>query len=144
MAVGWVVIHKLQNLLDCPCNVCTTGGAAHNGCVYREIVRLRNNYKLFDRRNLCICSVCVPFKYRTMCLRQELRILRQEGKDEYFRSVSVFMLIKDSNHYKHPHTLHTHTNTHTYSHFQKNVFAWINSLVNVTNSRVIYPHAHIC
>ncbi|XP_057298667.1 putative histone-lysine N-methyltransferase 1 [Hydractinia symbiolongicarpus] len=69
---------------DCVCNVCTDGGV-HNGCVYREISRLKHHYKLFDKRNLCFCKVCFPFKYRQMCLRQELRVLRKKGKNLYYR-----------------------------------------------------------
>ena len=72
--------------LACCCNVCT-GGAVHNGCVYRELLRLKTDCKLFDKRNFCFCRVCVPFKYRKMCLRQELRLMRLEGKDIYYRCV---------------------------------------------------------
>ncbi|XP_066925342.1 dentin sialophosphoprotein-like [Clytia hemisphaerica] len=69
---------------DCKCNVCN-GGAVHNGCVYRELLRLKTEYRLFDKRNLCLCSTCIPFKYRKVCLRQELRNLRREGVDLYYR-----------------------------------------------------------
>lgn len=68
----------------CSCYVCKSG-AVHNGCVYRELMRLKTDYRLFDRRNLCLCNVCVPFKYRKMCLRQELRLLRKNGKNLYYR-----------------------------------------------------------
>jgi len=69
---------------DCECNVCN-GGAVHNGCVFRELLRLKTEYRLFDKRNYCLCSVCIPFKYRKMCLRQELRVLRRDGTDLYYR-----------------------------------------------------------
>jgi len=68
----------------CACNVCN-GGAVHNGCVYRELVRLRNDFKLFDKQNLCSCSLCIPFKYRTICLREELRRMKMNGNDIYYR-----------------------------------------------------------
>lgn len=75
--------------LACSCNVCN-GGAVHNGCVYRELLRLKTEYRLFDKRNLCFCSTCIPFKYRKVCLRQELRNLRRQGIDLYYRSVFLF------------------------------------------------------
>jgi len=69
---------------DCSCNVCN-GGAVHNGCIFRELLRLKTEYRIFDKRNLCFCKTCIPFKYRKLCLRQELRLMKLEGKDIYYR-----------------------------------------------------------
>lgn len=73
-----------QELPECNCNVCK-GGAVHNGCLYREILRLKSEYLIFDKHNYCYCSECIPFKYRKVCLRQELRMLRMEGSNHYYR-----------------------------------------------------------
>ena len=64
---------------DCGCLVCAFKGAAHSGCAEREIKRLRYDLLLFDKRNLCYCLECVPFKYRSICLRQEMKLLRRNG-----------------------------------------------------------------
>jgi len=69
---------------ECKCNVCT-GGAVHNGCFYRELLRLKSEYLTFDKNNYCFCSECIPFKYRRTCLRTELRQLRLQGSDHYYR-----------------------------------------------------------
>lgn len=62
---------------ECSCLVCEFKGAAHSGCARREIIRLKYDFRLYDKRNLCYCPQCVPFKYRTMCLRQEMKLLRR-------------------------------------------------------------------
>jgi len=71
-------------LEDCDCNICT-GGAVHNGCFFRELLRLKSEYLIFDKYNYCYCSECIPFKYRRMCLRQEFKLFRSEGADHYYR-----------------------------------------------------------
>jgi len=74
-----------QSLLEgCDCNVCT-GGAVHNGCFYRELLRLKSEYLVFDKYNYCFCCECIPFKYRRICLRREMALLRAEDQDHYYR-----------------------------------------------------------
>jgi len=75
---------ELMEDMDCNCTVCS-GGAVHNGCFYRELLRLKSEYLVFDKNNYCFCSECIPFKYRRICLRQELRQLRLQGSDHYWR-----------------------------------------------------------
>jgi len=77
-------LDELADAEPCTCTVCT-GGAVHNGCFYRELLRLKSEYLLFDKNNFCFCSECIPFKYRKMCLREELRQLRLSGSDHYYR-----------------------------------------------------------
>jgi len=73
-----------DKLEECTCNVCT-GGAVHNGCFYRELLRLKTEYLIFDKYNYCFCSECIPFKYRRICLRQEFKLFRYDGADHYDR-----------------------------------------------------------
>jgi len=71
-------VEEFENLEDdCACLVCEFKGAAHSGCARRELIRLKYDFLLYDKRNLCCCPQCVPFKYRNMCLRQELKLLRR-------------------------------------------------------------------
>jgi len=58
---------------ECKCNVCT-GGAVHNGCFYRELLRLKSEYLVFDKNNYCFCSECIPFKYRKNMLETGIAI----------------------------------------------------------------------
>jgi len=69
---------------DCECSVCT-GSAVHNGCFFRELLRLKTQFRTFDKHNYCYCSVCIPFKYRRMCLRQEFKLFRRDRQDHYYR-----------------------------------------------------------
>ena len=77
---------ELDVLLPCECYVCKEN-SSHNGCIFREVLRLVCiDYKMFDKRNFCFCSECIPYRYRNVCLREELRQFREacqemEGDD---------------------------------------------------------------
>ena len=77
----------LDVLLPCDCYACENG-SAHNGCVYREILRLKNPFKIFDKSNFCFCQECIPYKYRSKCLREEMRILRENANRFNFQQSS--------------------------------------------------------
>ena len=79
---------------SCWCHVCKSGAAVHNGCLFREVLRLKNNFKVFDRRNMCYCENCVPYRHRAVCLREELRQVRRGGLVE--RGKKVVELFKST------------------------------------------------